>query len=130
VGHLGEAEAEVVAEFGEVGEDLHDAAVVGLEEHLWRQHREQLAGGEVLPLVGQQYSGRTCSTRARASRTAARGDLIIGVGVFMPSRMPLSQRGIQQSSRKSQRVLDLKKGTRNFRGDVSAVKNGFGIGSW
>ena len=54
--HLGQPE--VAAEFGEVGEDLGDAAVVGLEERLEGQDGEQLVGGEVLAAAGGGVRGQ------------------------------------------------------------------------
>jgi hypothetical protein len=49
---------EVVAEFGEVGEDLDNTAVVGLEERLEGQNGEQLVGGEVLAAAGGGIRGQ------------------------------------------------------------------------
>lgn len=50
MGHLGQTE--IRAEVGQIGEELGDAAVIGLEERLEGQHREQLMRGEVLATAG------------------------------------------------------------------------------
>ena len=74
VGHL--PQPEVGPQLGEVGQGRNDAAVVGLEEGLEGQDGEELVLGEVLAAA----DGR--ATR-KASWATARGDLVIGVRVFM-----------------------------------------------
>ena len=51
MGHL--VEPEILAEVGEVGKELGDAPVVGLEERLEGQDGEQLVGGEVFAAAGR-----------------------------------------------------------------------------
>jgi hypothetical protein len=51
MGHL--VQPEVLAEFGEVGEELDNAPVVGFEERLEGQGGEQLVLGEVLAAGGR-----------------------------------------------------------------------------
>src|SRR5262249_51578150 len=58
-------QAEVVAQLGEVGEHLRDAAVIGLEEGFERQQGEQLVLGVVLAGVLGRVGGQGLPRQAQ-----------------------------------------------------------------
>ena len=76
-------QAEILAQLGEVGQQPDDAPVVGLEEGLQGQGGEQLVLGEVLAGELRRIGGQNLPRQRSASWATARGDLVIGLLVFI-----------------------------------------------